>query len=62
MLNVKLTKEEANQTAELIDVAVKTLGLRVASAALKIIARLQQAEEVSDVVIETSSKDSAPNI
>jgi hypothetical protein len=42
-MKIELTNEEANALAELLDVAVKAGGIRVAPAALAIMQKMQKA-------------------
>lgn len=47
-LTIEFTKEETNALAELLDIAVKAGGLRVASAAIVIMQKLQEAAKKAE--------------
>lgn len=51
-INIELTPEEANALANLLDVAVKAGGIRVANAALVIMQKLEDAAKAVNPVIE----------
>lgn len=44
-MKIELTNEEANALIELIDISVKAGGLRVASAAVTLVAKIQTAAQ-----------------
>jgi hypothetical protein len=47
-MNIELTKEEAQALAGLLDIAVKSGGIQVASAALLILKKIEDAAKASE--------------